>query len=101
MPRGAAPGERRGGRQKGTPNKTTKILKDAILQAAEEVGVDGEGSGGLVGYCKMVAVASPQAFCGLLGKVLPTQLSTDPDNPLVHRIERTFVDPADTDGTGV
>jgi hypothetical protein len=23
MPRGSAPGERRGGRQKGTPNKTT------------------------------------------------------------------------------
>lgn len=101
MPRGAAPGERRGGRQKGTPNKTTKILKDAILQAAEEVGVDGEGGDGLVGYCKMVAVASPQAFCGLLGKVLPTQVTGDPDNPVVQRVENVIVDPADTGSQGV
>jgi hypothetical protein len=33
MPRGSQPGERRGGRQKGTPNKTT-ALKEAALSAA-------------------------------------------------------------------
>ena len=85
-----ARGSRGPGRPKGSPNKTTKILKDAILQAADEVGLDGKGKGGLVGYCKMVAVASPQAFCGLLGKVLPTQLSTDPDNPLKHAVTVTI-----------
>ena len=33
MPRGSKPGERRGGRQKGTPNKST-VLKTAALSAA-------------------------------------------------------------------
>jgi len=32
MPRGAAPGERRGGRQKGTPNKATVEIKDAARE---------------------------------------------------------------------
>jgi hypothetical protein len=33
MPRGSKPGERRGGRQKGTPNKKT-LLRDAALTIA-------------------------------------------------------------------
>ncbi len=33
MPRGSRPGERRGGRQRGTPNKKT-VLKDALFCAA-------------------------------------------------------------------
>ena len=33
MPRGSAPGERRGGRQKGTPNKKTVALQVAIAKA--------------------------------------------------------------------
>ena len=33
MPRGSKPGERPGGRQRGTPNKTT-LLKHAAIKAA-------------------------------------------------------------------
>ena len=33
-----AKGIKTGGRQKGTPNKTTALLKDAILKAAEQSG---------------------------------------------------------------
>jgi hypothetical protein len=33
MPRGSKPGERRGGRQRGTPNKKT-LLKNAVFCAA-------------------------------------------------------------------
>jgi hypothetical protein len=33
MPRGSKPGERRGGRQRGTPNKST-LLKHAAIEAA-------------------------------------------------------------------
>lgn len=32
MPRGSAPGERRGGRKKGTPNKRTQALKLAVAK---------------------------------------------------------------------
>ena len=35
MPRGSAPGERRGGRQKGTPNKLTAEVQAAIAETGE------------------------------------------------------------------
>ena len=35
MPRGSRPGERRGGREKGTPNKRTAELKAAMEKAAQ------------------------------------------------------------------
>jgi hypothetical protein len=65
------------GRPKGSPNKTTALLKDAILQAAERAG----GEGGMVGYLETQALANPGPFMALLGKVLPTQLSGDPITP--------------------
>ena len=80
--RGSKPGERRGGRQKGTPNKTTATLKEAILRAAEAVGEDTRGRGGLEGYLRRVAKEDVKAFSALLGKVLPLQVSGDPDNPV-------------------
>jgi hypothetical protein len=64
---GSKPGERRGGRQKGTPNKVTRTLKEAILRALEEAG----GEGGSVAYLRSQANLSPAAFMGLVGKVLP------------------------------
>jgi hypothetical protein len=64
---GSKPGERRGGRQKGTPNKITRTLREAILQALEEAG----GKGGAVEYLRSQANLSPGAFLSLVGKVLP------------------------------
>lgn len=37
MPRGALPGERRGGRKKGTPNKRTVAVQDAMLEASTKL----------------------------------------------------------------
>lgn len=71
MPRGSAPGERRGGRQKGTPNRITADIKAAILGAFTKVG--GED------YLALQAHENPQAFMTLLGKVLPTQVSNAED----------------------
>lgn len=75
-----ARGAKTGGRQKGTPNKTTALLKDAILRAAELAG----GDDGMVGYLVIQARLNPQSFLPLLGKVLPMQVVGDPDNPLQH-----------------
>jgi hypothetical protein len=36
MPRGSKPGERRGGRKKGTPNKITRDVREGIRIALEE-----------------------------------------------------------------
>lgn len=70
------------GRVKGKPNRTTRILKEAILMAAEQVGEDRKGRDGLVGYLRNVAKSEPKAFVGLLGRVLPLQITGDPDRPL-------------------
>ncbi len=72
------PRPKTGGRQKGTPNKTTQLLKDAILEAATLAG----GKQGLVGYLKKQATATPGPFMALLGKVLPTQLTGGNGEPL-------------------
>lgn len=70
------------GREAGTPNKTTKVLKEAILLAAEEVGQDGRGKGGLKGYLKRVALKDVKAFSTLLGKVLPMTVTGPNDGPV-------------------
>lgn len=62
-------GERIGGRAKGTPNKTTKKLKDAIMHAFDEVG--GQK------YLVKVAQDDPRTFCTLLGKVLPNEIKAE------------------------
>lgn len=76
------------GRAKGTPNKTTKLLKDAILRAAENAG-NKVGQEGLVSYLEDQAEQNPGPFMALLGKVLPMQIAGDPENPLrtITRIE--------------
>lgn len=80
------------GRRKGALNKTTALLKDAILRAAEEAG----GGDGLVGYLREQAMANPGPFMSLLGKVLPMQVTGADGGPIeVSRIERVIVDPAD------
>ncbi|HEX5509851.1 MAG TPA: hypothetical protein VFX37_15225 [Pseudolabrys sp.] len=78
------------GRAKGTPNKTTKLLKDAILKAADKAG----GKGGLVAYLHEQAIINPGPFMALLGKVLPMQVSGEDGKPieLITRIERVIVE---------
>jgi hypothetical protein len=61
------------GRVKGVPNKTTALLKDAILLAAEKAG-NKLGDDGLVTYLEVQAEDNPVAFMSLLGKVLPMQM---------------------------
>ncbi|CAB4145718.1 hypothetical protein UFOVP1204_73 [uncultured Caudovirales phage] len=78
------------GRPKGIPNKNTTLLKDALIQAAEQAG----GKEGLVGYLTTQATANPGHFMTLLGKVLPLQLTGDKENPveIVNRQAVEYVD---------
>lgn len=66
------------GRPKGVPNKTTALLKDAILAAAAKAG----GKGGLEGYLAQQAEKNPQSFLPLLGKVLPMTVAGEDGGPL-------------------
>lgn len=72
------------GRKKGTPNKDTKQLREMILQALNDQ------PGGGIAYLKIQAVENPNAFMTLLGKVLPMQVTGDPENPVVI-VERQIV----------
>lgn len=79
------------GRAKGTPNKTTALLKDAILQAAEAAG---GGEQGLVTYLTEQAKTNPGPFMALLGKVLPLQLTGANGGPIEIRASKEQRDAA-------
>ena len=74
-----------GGRKKGTPNKLTVNIKDAVLEAFDTLG----------GVTWLVTTArdNPNLMVQLLGKVIPTgvQVSGDPDSPVVTRTEVVLV----------
>lgn len=65
------------GRPKGMQNKTTTLVKDAILQAAQKAG--GGGKDGIAKYLAQQADDNPGPFMALLGKILPTQIDADVD----------------------
>lgn len=65
------------GRPKGSVNKPTALLKDAIIQAATAA-----GGGDLVAYLKAQAIENPGPFLSLIGRVVPLQVQGDKDAPL-------------------
>jgi hypothetical protein len=70
------------GRPKGVPNKNTGLIREMIAQALEEAG----GVDYLVERAKDPRTAS--AFLGLIGKVMPVQVTGEGGGPLViTRIE--------------
>lgn len=60
-------GKRFAGRAKGTPNKTTATIKEAILWSFEKVGA-GQ-------YLLKVAQDDPKTYCTLLAKILPAEVA--------------------------
>lgn len=60
------------GRPKGSVNKTTGILKDAIIQAANKAG----GKGGMVAYLTKQAEENPGPFMALMGKLIPSDITS-------------------------
>lgn len=55
------------GRPKGTQNKTTQTVKEAVIAAFDEVGG--------ASYLVEIAHTQPKAFLSLLGRVIPTEVS--------------------------
>lgn len=65
------PGHKKvGGRKKGTPNRISADYKQAVLAAADRVGMDGMGEGGIVGYLCYLALQYPAAYCKLLCRII-------------------------------
>lgn len=67
-------------RPKGSPNRTTREVKEALQMAFEGIG----GVDALERWAK----ENPTPFYQLWGKLLPLQVAGDKDNPLsvVHRV---------------
>jgi hypothetical protein len=78
------------GKPKGTQNKATVQLREAILGALEAAG----GPEGNVGYLTRLAVENSSAFASLLAKVLPSTLAADEASGNVKiQFERIIVYP--------
>lgn len=73
--RGSAPGERRGGRVAGTPNKLTGDIKAMILGALHKAGG--------IDYLYAQSELNPGPFMTLVGKVLPLQVTGANDGPVM------------------
>lgn len=82
-------GRKTGGRKKGTPNALTQSAKDAIAQVANGLG----GADGMLRWAK-ADEANERVFWGTIyPKLLPLQVSSDPDAPLlVQVVTRRMID---------
>jgi hypothetical protein len=74
-----AKGIKTGGRQKGTPNKITRDIREAVLQSFEIVGG--------AQYLAEQARLNPTAYLSLVGKVLPLQVTGADDGPVKLVVE--------------
>ena len=75
------------GRRAGTPNVATRLVREAIIEAAVQHGDDGRGRDGLIGCCKYICRENPGAFAGLLAKVLPAQARLQHDKTVTVALE--------------
>lgn len=85
------------GRPKGSQNKATYALREAILKAAENVGRKHlKRDEGLIAYLEFLAWEHPATFAPLLGKVLPMTIAGASDAPPVTVVKRVIIETSDT-----
>lgn len=77
------------GRPKGSQNKTTKAAKEAIADAAEQLG----GTNRIVAWAREDPLNERAFWSTIYPKLLPLQVAGDKENPLhvVTKIERVIV----------
>jgi len=63
------------------------VLRDAIILAAEEVGSDGNGEGGLMGYLKWLANDHPKYYVNLLARVVPLHMTVETERKTLRTPE--------------
>lgn len=77
---GRKPGSQKtGGRTKGTPNKLTRMVRDVIAGAAEELG----GQKRLVAWAKSEPQNERAFWASIYPKLLPLQVTGEDGGPLV------------------
>lgn len=70
------------GRPKGSLDKGNAAIRELICLALDEVGG--------AQYLAQVAQSHPAAFCGLLGRVIPLQVTGEDGGAVQHAIKVTF-----------
>lgn len=58
----------------------TRAVREAVIEAAEQIGFDGKGKDGLVGYLMRMAYKRPDNFDTMLMRMLPLSLPDGPNN---------------------
>lgn len=91
-----ARGRKTGGREAGTPNKTTASMKAAIQSVYDKLQ---DAAGGDHGHFLAWAQGEPTEFYKLASKLLPIQVGGDADNPIRHVMRVELVDLKSDDGT--
>lgn len=81
-PRGrfGKPGVPNPGRPEGATNKYTRVIKEALLIAAEEHGRNGHGKGKLVGFMHKVLDEDLRTFCMMMARAMSLQVETRTDD---------------------
>jgi hypothetical protein len=82
--RGSKPGERRGGRQKGSQNKVTKAAKEAIAECFENMG-------STEGLTKWAKDNQKEFYTLIWPKIIPLQVGGEQGNPIVTEIVQRIV----------
>jgi hypothetical protein len=57
---------------------SSQLVREAVLKAAVELGMDGRGTGGLVGWLKRLAITEPASFAALVAKSVPPMSAQAP-----------------------
>ena len=79
-----------GGRKKGTPNKSTSAIREAVLGVFADLQEEaGSPNGHFLGWAR----ASPTDFYRLASKLLPLQVTGQDGGPVVTRVEIVGVTP--------
>jgi len=65
------------GRPKGSPNKATRAIREAVVEAFDKAGG--------VDYLVQLAKDDPKTFCGLIGRVIPLQVEGEMDQNIVFK----------------
>ena len=72
-----------GGRPKGALNKETKAIREMVIEALDKAGG--------AEYLYQQSQSNPNAFISLIAKVMPTQITGDPNQPIEIKIVREYV----------
>jgi hypothetical protein len=79
-----------GGRRKGTLNKSTAVIREALLQVFADLQ---ERSGQANGHLMDWALSNATDFYKLSAKLLPRQVTEETGGPVITRVELVAVGP--------